>query len=866
MAVRYLGNVLGTSSAGSTSAAVNLAGKAFVGQLCIIEISRANNNAPTTVPTGWTLLDEIDSTYRTFLYWKVLQVGDLTTLTWSGYAASVRTLISAHLFGGVDTANPIAGYTHGTTTFNTTAASTIDFGSLNTSAPFIAGFASHYNTTVRTVSTQPSGMTERYDYSNATPDMGHYCGTQTWAGGTYAPSAATAYLSDTATYRVGFIVGLNAGNSADIDLDQTVDIYSGAATTNRGTGTSAYVGDPATGAKCRTLVKASALTDVPAGMTVTVAEIRGYTMGIGAGGAADRVVRAHRVLRNWGETTVTYNTYDGTNGWTTVGADGDDTDRVGTESGMGTWPNTIATWKVVNGSTLASDVQSMRAGSLNNYGWLLEAVGMEGSAGDYSRFYTDDEATNVLFKPYLHVEWASGGTTPVSKTLTPQYDIRGLASDTLTPTYDVRTKQNKTLTPVYDILASNVVVSKTLTPQYNIQSLVAKTLTPLYGIMIPPWVSQLTNLPPGTTIYYSAYATNASGTGYGTVLQFTTLGGLTAVSKMLSPVYDMRQLATKTTDRTNMITWADLNDGNADGMADGVVLGSGWLQGVMTGSMMAGWGVDDKAQRIQYTALPGDSNVLYGVGMYARVLANFVAGRTYTLQYKYSGSGSAGVHGSFCLAMDAGTSPVDYNYALDGAQHTMVKTWTADATCSGAWLYIEAPGVTYPGFFDFSFCDVMIEEAGSALPWIAGSKGIQYNIRQLANKTLIPSYNMRSLVNKPLKPSYDMRQLSKKDLTPSYSMRSLSGKTLTPLYSLFNKQTKTLSLTYNIRELVRANLIPSYYLTSNVSQHMTITYAVLKVKGMRGYRIVSVTIGGTDITRDILESSNVKIGGPKVCQ
>jgi streptogramin lyase len=58
----------------------------------------------------------------------------------------------------------------------------------------------------------------------------------------------------------------------------------------------------------------------------------------------------------------------------------------------------------------------------------------------------------------------------------------------------------------------------------------SKTSDPVatYEISYPPFTSHLTNLTPNTTYYLRAYATNSAGTGYGSVVKFTTSTSLTA--------------------------------------------------------------------------------------------------------------------------------------------------------------------------------------------------------------------------------------------------------------------------------------------------------------------------------------------------
>src|SRR5258707_6608562 len=60
----------------------------------------------------------------------------------------------------------------------------------------------------------------------------------------------------------------------------------------------------------------------------------------------------------------------------------------------------------------------------------------------------------------------------------------------------------------------------------------SKTSEPINstGILYPVFVSNLANLTPNTVYYVRAYATNSAGTGYGSVIKFTTATNLSAVT------------------------------------------------------------------------------------------------------------------------------------------------------------------------------------------------------------------------------------------------------------------------------------------------------------------------------------------------
>src|SRR3990170_1048895 len=57
------------------------------------------------------------------------------------------------------------------------------------------------------------------------------------------------------------------------------------------------------------------LSSIPAGSTIDSATLRLYDRGTDLS-STTRIMRVYRCVRNWGETTVTWNKYDGTNLWT----------------------------------------------------------------------------------------------------------------------------------------------------------------------------------------------------------------------------------------------------------------------------------------------------------------------------------------------------------------------------------------------------------------------------------------------------------------------------------------------------------------------------------------------------------------------
>jgi hypothetical protein len=204
----YAGSITGTVSSGSTSLGVDL-GTRSVGDLALVLISRNQDDEAGTVPTGWTLLQShINASASHFLYYKVLEAGDLTEVFWTSYPVTGKGLISAHIYTNVDPDDPIESSTKGA--YLTSSAKTLDFGSTTTDQLTIALFAG--------VNTIPSSFdissltdyTERYDYGSITPDFWQLAADtdHSWGGGTSAPSTSTDYLAENGTYRGAFMVAI----------------------------------------------------------------------------------------------------------------------------------------------------------------------------------------------------------------------------------------------------------------------------------------------------------------------------------------------------------------------------------------------------------------------------------------------------------------------------------------------------------------------------------------------------------------------------------------------------------------------------------------------------------------------------------
>jgi hypothetical protein len=202
MAIAWARYVDGTTSSGSTTAAVNL-GSCSANDLVFVLISRASTTANSAISnTGWQLLQSHSSTHGRWLYYKRLEQSDLTTVTWTFGASSVRTLAHAACYTGA------AVRSSAKNTFATAAGTSCDCGSITSTQPWLVQFASGYSTSSRSYTAQAS-WPERRDNGGTTPDLWNLiCDTNgTWSSGASNPSFVYD-SSATCTYRGGFQVEL----------------------------------------------------------------------------------------------------------------------------------------------------------------------------------------------------------------------------------------------------------------------------------------------------------------------------------------------------------------------------------------------------------------------------------------------------------------------------------------------------------------------------------------------------------------------------------------------------------------------------------------------------------------------------------
>ena len=146
------------------------------------------------------------------------------------------------------------------------------------------------------------------------------------------------------------------------------------------------------------------LSSIPSGSTITSVTLSLYlysTRGY------DRTFGIHKVTKNWTESGVTWNKYDGTNNWTTSGGDYEATASATVTAGA-VW-NIWVDW---SSSTLVSDVQGFVNNPSTNFGWIIKDQTEGSSNQDWVRFYSK-EYTGTTLRPKLEVTYTTeGDTTP----------------------------------------------------------------------------------------------------------------------------------------------------------------------------------------------------------------------------------------------------------------------------------------------------------------------------------------------------------------------------------------------------------------------------------------------------------------------
>jgi hypothetical protein len=174
-------------------------------------------------------------------------------------------------------------------------------------------------------------------------------------------------------------------------------INAAAATTNYGTNTRmtvcGYADQGATNVQ-RGLVKFD-VTSIPTSTTITRATLYLYSYQV-AGSSG--YYGAYPLTRAFTDTTATWNTYDGTNAWTTAGGDFNST-----ADGTSAKQSVAGVWYAFD---VTSRVQQWITTPSANYGWVIKCT--DENLHNQDLFYTSDYATDTTLRPKLVVSDMTG--------------------------------------------------------------------------------------------------------------------------------------------------------------------------------------------------------------------------------------------------------------------------------------------------------------------------------------------------------------------------------------------------------------------------------------------------------------------------
>jgi hypothetical protein len=190
------------------------------GDIMFALLSRLDSALPSSVPSGWTIVDDGYTTVnRTWaLYYKVAGASEPSSYTWQ-WAASAKTLVQTVAYrDGFDTSDPIDVYSnlHYITSDYTCRGGSITV-SMNSSPVVFAGGAFSGSTLSFT---PPSGFTEDEDFGHTDPDFWGTFSHKTFNAGATGDQDATS--STSGVYKHAFLVALNPLSSTPVTVAASV--------------------------------------------------------------------------------------------------------------------------------------------------------------------------------------------------------------------------------------------------------------------------------------------------------------------------------------------------------------------------------------------------------------------------------------------------------------------------------------------------------------------------------------------------------------------------------------------------------------------------------------------------------------------
>lgn len=229
------------------------------------------------------------------------------------------------------------------------------------------------------------------------------------------------------------LLGTASGESVSIGPSKDTSMFSNNPTRTAGGYDVFYVGNNSSGDTRRALVAFDVAGNVPAGSTITGAELTLYLNDwSGAGGfGGDRTIGLHRATSAWGDGTTgsggstggggqgtasaadgdvswTYRSWSTTDpapphlDWTTSGGDYEATASASLTISDTPTPVTIDSPHTWSGPGMVADVQGWLDGTLDNDGWLVREL--ENEVNLLIRFYSSEYASAGL-RPVLKIDF-----------------------------------------------------------------------------------------------------------------------------------------------------------------------------------------------------------------------------------------------------------------------------------------------------------------------------------------------------------------------------------------------------------------------------------------------------------------------------
>jgi hypothetical protein len=211
------------------------------------------------------------------------------------------------------------------------------------------------------------------------------------------------------------VIGNNTGNDFSGVEDAMLIHESGEEANNYGTNPDAFVyNENGSTQIVNEAIRFTGITNISGTIAVSAAT---FSIWFDAYAYSARTFALKRLLRTWGQgvhndTPATagecsWNCYAYPSTWTSGGAGSDDNDRSSTVTATFTAPiNDTPAWCDFSSAQLATDVQNMKNGVVNNDGWLLyRSDGVGGNA--WTRFASSEHADGQ--RPYLTFTYTVAG-------------------------------------------------------------------------------------------------------------------------------------------------------------------------------------------------------------------------------------------------------------------------------------------------------------------------------------------------------------------------------------------------------------------------------------------------------------------------